>query len=105
MEGLDKEVEELFRESIEKLEKLGANVKEIDIPEGWELIGIENAHGALGNGQTVVATAKNQSTQKHGNIEVTKELIGDVSNKKFEFEIYINDKFKIHNFNFNINVS
>jgi len=33
MEGLDKEVEELFRESIEKLEKLGANVKEIDIPE------------------------------------------------------------------------
>ena len=67
-------------------------IKEIDIPEGWELIGIENAHGALGNGQTVVATAKNQSTQKHGNIEVTKELIGDVSNKKFEFEIYINDK-------------
>ena len=53
-------------------ETYGWYVEELDVPEGYELKGIENALGLVAIGKTVTATANNE--QQFGDFEVTKTV-------------------------------
>ena len=67
-------------------------VKEINIPEGYELVEIKNAEGNLKANETVTVVAINKVAEKHGKFKVTKSV---VPNKyidaavKQEFEVRI----------------
>ncbi len=54
------------------------NVEEINIPQGYELVGITNSTGKLAANEVKVAIATNKSNENHhGNISVTKHVIID----------------------------
>lgn len=68
-------------------------VEEVDIPEGCELVSIENASGSLSSGSTVSVTAINKVTPKYeyGKLRITKKLDGNaVSSETFKFKVTIN---------------
>ena len=53
-------------------------ITEVDIPEGWGLVEIQNGTGSLKDGNTVKVVAINEATEEHvGKIRVTKECITD----------------------------
>ena len=72
-------------------------VTEIDIPNGWELIGIENASGTIAENSNIDVIAKNQPTEQSATIEITKHTISNSStDEEFTIDCEISGKFTIN---------
>ena len=69
------------------------SVKEINIPEGVELVGITPSSGNLIETTTnvpVTVTAINKATDEHGNFQITKKLDGNaVSDEPYTFNVKV----------------
>ena len=77
-------------------------ITETNIPEGWELVGIDKESGSLSNGETINVTVINEATEENmGNIRVTKECITDekmqdeAQTGEFTIEVRVTGTFEV----------
>ena len=68
-------------------------VEEVDIPEGYEFVGIENGSGTLKENETVMVIAKNKQTEHTGHIRIIKRVT-DVSDRDevYKFDVKVDNR-------------
>ena len=76
-------------------------VKEINIPEGYELVEIKNGEGNLQSNATVTVVAINKAAERHGKFKVTKSVVPNkyidaAVKQEFEVRISILGTFKMN---------